>query len=77
MYDKIRAILFYVKQYDYFVTGAWGMGAFNNPEYGLIKLWNRALSTSQDKPGTGPTVIFAVLGENITKKCFKRFLDRY
>lgn len=41
---KIKHICQLSSHYDVFVTGAWGLGAFNNPEYDVIKLWNTELA---------------------------------
>lgn len=76
---KLRSIVNYAgATYDFFVAGAWGMGAFNNPEYGLIKLWNRVLA---ETPTSKPlTVVFPipsmVPGKNYTMDCFKKYLVR-
>lgn len=43
MRNKIRLLLTAASNYDIFITGAWGMGPFGNPKYGLIQLWNDCL----------------------------------
>jgi hypothetical protein len=43
MRRKIRLLLTAASNYDIFITGAWGMGPFGNPKYGLIQLWNDCL----------------------------------
>lgn len=45
MRQKVKNIIEYVLSIrtDILITGAWGMGAFNNPEYGLIQIWNQEL----------------------------------
>ena len=47
MEQRIRFLLTYAigEGYNYFITGAWGMGCFLNPHWGLINLWNKVLRT--------------------------------
>ena len=71
---KIQMILSIAGGYDIFITGAWGMGAFHNPEYGLISLWNEALVSTKTKKQM--TCIFTIPNDDYTMKCFKLYLSR-
>jgi uncharacterized protein (TIGR02452 family) len=84
MRAKIKNIMNYARaSCDILVLGAWGMGAFHNPEYGLIQLWNSELCSTVANPTSvkgGIIVVFAVPGDknnNYTLQCFKKFLKRF
>jgi uncharacterized protein (TIGR02452 family) len=66
MAQKIHMLLKEAEKYDYFVTGAWGMGVFDNPEYGLLKIWNNLI------PLYNVRAIFAVPPSR--RETFLRFL---
>lgn len=50
MKSKIRFILKYAinESYDYLLTGEWGVGAFLNPQWGMINLWNECIMELPD-----------------------------
>lgn len=57
-----------VKNYDVFITGAWGCGLFNNPIYNMCQLWNECLQI------TGPKrVVFAIPDNKINE--FKKYIN--
>lgn len=42
--EKIKNIVNLASYYDVFITGAWGMGVYCNPKYGLINIWKKVLA---------------------------------
>lgn len=43
--QKIKFLLNYAigENYDYLITGIWGIGNFLNPQWGMINLWNKSI----------------------------------
>lgn len=70
MFKKVENIVKKATCYDVFITGAWGMGQFCNPKYGLINIWNKVL-----KKYKVPLTIFAIPDRN-TMRYFKLFLHQ-
>jgi hypothetical protein len=50
MKNKIRFMLKYAinESYNYLLTGEWGVGAFLNPQWGMINLWNECIMELPD-----------------------------
>lgn len=69
MKRKIENIVKTATYYDVFIAGAWGMGVYGNPYFGLINIWNEVL-----KQYKVPIVIFAI-PDRKTYINFKKYLD--
>ncbi len=69
MTKKIENIVATATHYDAFITGAWGMGQFCNPYYGLIKIWNEVLGKYK------VPLTFFVIPDDETRQYFHKFLE--
>jgi hypothetical protein len=62
---KMRLMLSVAKEYDVFVVCAWGLGAFNNPLFDMVKCWERAL---KEEPRQPRSIIFSILDDDQLKR---------
>lgn len=67
---KLMLIMKTLQQHnaDYFVTGGWGLGEFDNPIYDIIRLWNEAFNSYPI-----PNIDFCFLDSKVATT-FKRHL---
>jgi hypothetical protein len=50
MYERMILVLSCAREFDVFITGLWGCGAFSHPIKEVLKTWKRALHSCRNPP---------------------------